>query len=1525
MMWRSRNISGHSDNRRSAAGTACVVIILLCLPAAVAAGVYTRTEFELSKDGVSDSNLVETDEGVGLAFEWQAKIKHFGDEFPSIPLASHYPDVMASGVDTFTFCYVDTNFAWVVSQEVSLLPSGLAVPADPDNLFESTPANDFYLHADRGDNGFLVSSVQSGSPPDRYLQLNNGTIERQIDSSVSTGWLFSSQCHMTGDTFLVVNSVNMKRVTLRKIYSSGASMGVVGEVEVDTVVRSATNSLMNCSVAADSSGTILVTMTKGAPKGDKYLLYQFFDRDLTAGPGGAWEQPVSDDDFTYYDDVPLVSYGPGRFALVSWDGSGVLLRLLRLNGGAVEESEERIVSSSEVRFCTIAGNGRYVVIACHGDVNGNGYTGIEGYVYPVNGYTLGTPDIFSFSDSLNDVTITDRFSAAINCAVDDSGTVAVTWRDGVSVKGSIWSYRDVRYRKGFYTSPVESFTDMNDSLQFAPVLPVLTDTRYWFTEDSLRYGATQDDCSAAPWVSFSDGMGLEGHRILGGYFQYRITLNRAVSGLIDSLSTPSLTAVTVPWNTQPRIVGIDSVSVGMVTARSVAFGDTVDLIARKDGAALYLHGYDYDEGDELTFSLSVPATPETESGSGGGDYRERMDITMFSIADTVNECVISLVDGDDWEAVRKRFFLRTRNSAPVLSVGLVHYDGSGGAHTVGLNADTSFVIQEEDTLEIVYSVVDSNDASTVKAYVGRRDREGFVPADSTGAGDGAMFVIRGDTAEPSDTLRINVAANDPDTGITLEMGVVINHRPVMKMVVAGGDTLLDDDTLSVVLFDTVGFTVTVDDTDCLFGDTLNYSYSSGVREGSVRKSSQTARFSFVPGEDDTVVMFRVNDRCGRSDSLVVHLSYPWYTTDSAANPEYRAAKNELAAGASLIAGSDVSDTVVVPVVNTGRDDLVLTGCEFSSSDGEWLTVKIGSNTLTPGDDSLPGTITVAPGDMEEVTFVCSARVQSGDTVVSDTVFLFTNDSRIRVDTFTVRLEYNDLPVIVSVSPDFIADRPYRPVAKRAAYHFPPHASIAVSFSEPVDSVSAISAVRVYSIFDAERRGRIEPVPLRHTWLQNYTVVHLVPEYEHASPFFGMLPPAGLFIPTDSIALVLTSGLTDKARTPSGPNALDVNRDFIPDTSGDTTFTMRVDSIDFTVLSITPQPGHTALEREASIALRFSSPVYAASVDTSLRRNRSLAVSSSYSGGEQLSFSSVTFDSSRVVFTLERELFYNDSLQCTYRSRWIRDMLGFASDNNADGIDATIFDSAAHDDDIFWGYRVRPISVVSVSPDSGKASNEISPLITVHFNGTLAAGTIDTDTSAANRSFLVGTGRTGTSSFSRIEISEDSTSIVIQPRAAFFSHDSVFCSFAGFTSNYRYRNAVNYPSDSSLLFAGYEWYFFSGEVGFYTYPNPYKPGTDKRHCGNEGPCGIWFKNLHALGNDIDEVAITVFSMSAHPVYSSRKAGERIRFSAGGAENLPQWLWDTRNDKDELVATGLYLYAIYDRNNRMLKRGKLIIVR
>ncbi len=67
------------------------------------------------------------------------------------------------------------------------------------------------------------------------------------------------------------------------------------------------------------------------------------------------------------------------------------------------------------------------------------------------------------------------------------------------------------------------------------------------------------------------------------------------------------------------------------------------------------------------------------------------------------------------------------------------------------------------------------------------------------------------------------------------------------------------------------------------------------------------------------------------------------------------------------------------------------------------------------------------------------------------------------------------------------------------------------------------------------------------------------------------------------------------------------------------------------------------------------------------------------------------------------------------------------------------------------------------------------------------------------------------------------------------------------------------------------------------------------------------------------------MKGYPVYDTRDDGVRIGYASSTIGVSPRWKWDTRNRRGELVAPGLYFYAIANGKGTVLTKGKLLIVR
>jgi hypothetical protein len=355
--------------------------------------------------------------------------------------------------------------------------------------------------------------------------------------------------------------------------------------------------------------------------------------------------------------------------------------------------------------------------------------------------------------------------------------------------------------------------------------------------------------------------------------------------------------------------------------------------------------------------------------------------------------------------------------------------------------------------------------------------------------------------------------------------------------------------------------------------------------------------------------------------------------------------------------------------------------------------------------------------------------------------------------------------------------------------------------------------------------------------------------------------------------------------------------------------------------VSPQISDTGVSPATAITVRFADSIPAASVDTSRKDNLQLVVHTAFSKGAAVSFDSVRTRGTSVVYYPGRRFFYGDTVFCSYQGLMTKDSLRYS-------IDLSNRQLLSTNDKTQWQFTIRNIRIVSAKPDSASRAS-IQPVITLKFSDPVFTGTFDQDTSSRNRSFSMTSSYTLDSllAFRSVLMSSDSTQVTIRPKGVFFSNDSIHCLFKGFTKAFSYDSSKNLPADSAATMALHAWYFFTENTGFYTYPNPYKPGIDPRHCRNAAtdPCGIWFTNLHLLRKGVNDIIVKIFGMNANPVYNTQTAGVIIHFSQSEPNLKPQWKWETKNQRGELVASGLYFYVVTDIKGSALTKGKLMIVR
>lgn len=1458
--------------------------------------------------------------------QYNMLVKVYGDTIKNSSNISSCPDVVSSGSDTFQFYYIANSGKALFKSAVRITSTGVDFDNIPQKIFNTEQSNTSFLHANGGDNGVAVSYVHNSAFA-AILTVENGATRTRIDSSTIYDYIASSQCHLEGDTFLIANSIDANELRLRKIYSRNQNISVVQEVQIEKDTVANRRHLTNCALGYDNNDLILVVWSRGPPNAPRKMNYKFFNRTMVSGTGGTLDRLICDNSFYHYDDVVIRSYAPGKFVVIFWDSSGVGMYKLTNTGGVVQESYSQIYNKSGLKHCTATLKNNTMVIVVNGDLDGDNRSGIEGEIFDFNDGTLSNGIKLRFSDTVSaEAQIIDQNSTAINCAIDDRGSIAVTWRDSSMVQGTVFANRGVKYQQGHWTSQIQSLSDsINDSIRIYPLQVYKSNWNQnnWYLQDSIRFGNTVEQCSSAPWRSFSSDTLLTTKR----FFQIRITLNRKTDR--DSLMTPLIDSAVVRWNVKPKFKIIDSVVTDAGTLNTVSFGDTLRLLSRKDTANVFLNVYDPDQGDTIRIQGSGPVEASLKTVQSGPVFKTSLKILPVFKSDTVVLCKYSAYDVKNWYAESVNLKVKTRNSTPVLNAAIVTRDSAGNPDTIPLPLSQTLVLQQNDSIDFFYSVSDTNDPLSCKAIISRVDNNKNIRFDSATGGIRKTYRLRAAEIAPVDTVIVRITGMDVDTSVHLNTRIIINHSPVIRFCRIDTDTFYHGDTVRVALQKENRINVVVNDTDCFFWDSLSFRFRTGNQQKILHSRSVEAQYSYIAQRSDSCMQIVVSDKFGKADSILFFIKFPWLEDDTLINHDYRSALNRLYPGPSLVIGDGVGDTVKLPLLNSGNDSMYFTGLEFRNDSRRWLSLSIiqesGYVVFTSENNHSFRPVSLMPDSTLWLVFLFSHSQMQGDCLVRDTVVLHTSDPSHPEITIPVQMEHNDLPRIINVNPWFPSDIPYRGLAKQRVYKpywFPPHASISVSFSEPMDSVSAHKGIKVYSIMDSLFTGKALNIDMKYVWSQNYTKVDLRPSYKNRSAKYGILPPDGLFIPTDSIALVISTDLTDKASTPAGPNNLDYNIDFRRDMTGDTMLSMRVDSITFSLLSVTPSPGDSAISTRPEITLLFNAPVYAASVDTARKNNSSLVVYSRYNDYAPLEFDSIWVDSCKVTFRIGRFLFYGDSLWCRFKDKSVRDMMGFPSDNNDDGISSSLFDTASTGDNLDWGYAVKKVRVVSVNPDSGEKVKDVSPAIKITFSDSLPDDVFDMN-SENNRSLLVKSRYSDDAiTFKNIEIAPDHRSITFQPEVKFFSNDSIHCSFTGLTKNYRYSDTSNIPSGGDV-YAARSWHFFTGNIGFYTYPNPYKPGKNHKHCNEKGPCGIWFKNLHELKRGNTDVKIRIFSMNAHPVFDSEKAGEVIHFEV--TKGKPQWLWNTRNQAGELVGSGLYFYVVYDLQGNVLIKGKLIIVR
>jgi hypothetical protein len=120
---------------------------------------------------------------------------------------------------------------------------------------------------------------------------------------------------------------------------------------------------------------------------------------------------------------------------------------------------------------------------------------------------------------------------------------------------------------------------------------------------------------------------------------------------------------------------------------------------------------------------------------------------------------------------------------------------------------------------------------------------------------------------------------------------------------------------------------------------------------------------------------------------------------------------------------------------------------------------------------------------------------------------------------------------------------------------------------------------------------------------------------------------------------------------------------------------------------------------------------------------------------------------------------------------------------------------------------------------------------------------------------------------------------------------------------------------------YRYTFEVRDQDFYVYPNPYR-FSDSRH-RDKG--NITFKNINILSGFVpsQEVVLRIHTMTGDLVYNSRNAGDtRSGFKTTNFTSLD---WDMKNTSGSTVGTGVYIFTLTTGKDKLLRKGKVAVVR
>ncbi|MEO7425820.1 MAG: hypothetical protein ABI036_11585 [Fibrobacteria bacterium] len=1243
------------------------------------------------------------------------------------------------------------------------------------------------------------------------------------------------------------------------------------------------------AVAADSAGNTVVIWRETTN-----LFYAAFDSTHAQilGPVLVRAGVAYNDSITHlFRPYAVASMTRGNFLIAYAAAAGgfsdIFTQTLALPAGTLGSAVTVTAGDKYCLFPDLAVSQNRVTVAWYSRSNTGGPRRMMGSIFAKSGNTFtvaGRTDIDLASENITFTGVAPGWTRmhwfkAANVAIDPAGNVVAAYDSGTHAKLALVRNTPIYYDSASFVSkilkvenpavPAFVFNPASDSVVFLPFRPTVADT----SKTHLKLALSATNAFSGPGAAFQS---LPSPRkSAAGFYRYSVDMLSTLTGDTGTtnLTTPKLKSLDIEYNIKPGTPAVDSIKTGSLAWAAYDPSAQYQLLRRKDSLRIVCSGFDADD-DGMEFRISLGNTVlKTATGTRTSPGHFSATLSLLPPDTLADPLILSLttVDVQGWSSRALPLSFAFRNLPPSQTLivyrnrGLdsanVYLPGGGGADTLVPVDGGMIAIQTGDSLTVEIRYADGNDADVSAAWLRNSTQLGtrVLPV-----GDSLSFRFSPDNLSPAiDTLVASAA--DEDTTVTFRILVRTNHSPQVDSLFHFS-YLAKDGVLKVGPYDQVkdfgsdsGLVVPLalssvikgafSDSDDAVGDSLSVSWSvwgktPGCPEGMLScylktDSSQASSLTHAFTLQDQYLTVRITDAFGAFLERKIRLEYPVLDTSGTGAAGFSQALNALQNGIDFIINADVHDTIVkAEILSQGTAPLLITSVATKNDDRKWLTVVLKwSGGSPPQAESLSfsgatNVNAIAPGQV--ISLLAASALEfdfhffsdslRGDSILTDTLLVGTNDFSSPVLKIPFRLQHHDLPVVRLEVPGAPGTGSGFNAAGLPAL-VPARSNIAMVFSETVRLTRPDRVFRVYSYLDSVKNPQgFSVIPGDYEYRRRASglakisaagsdsladTLIFTPRYAKASDSLKALPRPGYFIYRDILHIAVSNDIVDRAG-----NALDLrlNRKVLNPGSLDTVFQVRVDTSRFRVLASEPAPGATGWNPEGTIKVRFS---------------RKLAK------GPPQGADSLTLLSLNALKAADNRAIKVSSI---FRSGKVYDF--------------QFLSLADHDSSLL--FRTRPF---------------LPALDTVTIS--LSGGILDS---------------------SGLSLDGDGDDF---PSWLYDQRDSV---------------------------DAYRFTFVTADADFYVYPNPYR-FADSRH-REKG--SITFKNLNTLSGYIagNDITLRVHTMTGDLVYDSRKANAQAQARKKFDTSID---WDLMNSSGSLVGTGVYIYSIMREGTKLLRKGKVAVVR